>query len=67
MRYDDSPLIGLMEQDRRVHILHKPFGRKDLAAAVRETLDDGRKAKTAEVPAAEVATSGVTAGEIGAG
>ena len=64
--YSDSPLIGLMQQDRRVHILHKPFGRKDLAAAVRETLDDGPGAKTAEVTAAEVATAEVTTGEVAA-
>jgi CheY-like chemotaxis protein len=65
--YSDSPLIGLMGEDRRVHILHKPFGRKDLAAAVRETLDDGPGAKApngigTEGTAADAATREVEAG-----
>jgi two-component system CheB/CheR fusion protein len=51
--YSDSPFIGLMEEDPRAHILHKPFGRKDLAAAVREILDDGTGAKAAAGVAAE--------------
>jgi two-component system, cell cycle sensor histidine kinase and response regulator CckA len=51
--YSDSPFIGLMEEDPRARILHKPFGRKDLAAAVREILDDGTGAKAAAGVAAE--------------
>jgi hypothetical protein len=42
-----------MEEDPRAHILHKPFGRKDLAAVVREILDDGTGAKAAAGVAAE--------------
>ncbi len=65
--YSDNPLIGLMGEDPRVHILHKPFGRKDLAAAVRETLDDGAGAKPADRMAADDTGYEVKAGEVKAG
>ena len=39
-----------MGQDSRIHVLHKPFGRKDLAAAVREILDDKPSADDAALP-----------------
>jgi hypothetical protein len=51
-----------MAEDSRVHILHKPFGRKDLAAAVRETLDDGAGAKTVGPIAADDAAHEIKAG-----
>jgi two-component system, cell cycle sensor histidine kinase and response regulator CckA len=38
--YTDNPLVHQIGQDLRIQLLHKPFGRKDLAAAVRQTLDD---------------------------
>jgi CheY-like chemotaxis protein len=41
--YADSPVIEQMGPDSRIRLLHKPFGRRDLAAAVRRSLDDGPK------------------------
>ena len=39
-----------MGQDFRIHILHKPFGRKDLAAAVRQIIDDKPSVEDGAVP-----------------
>jgi two-component system, cell cycle sensor histidine kinase and response regulator CckA len=48
--YTDNPTLQQMGQDFRIHILQKPFGRKDLAAAVRQILDDKPSADDGAVP-----------------
>jgi len=48
--YTDNPTLQQMGQDSRIHILHKPFGRKDLAAAVRQILDDKPGADDSALP-----------------
>jgi len=48
--YTDNPTLQQMDQDLRIHILQKPFGRKDLAAAVRQILDDKPSADDAALP-----------------
>ncbi len=38
--YTDNPIIQQASRDARIHVLRKPFGRRDLAEAVRATLDE---------------------------
>jgi two-component system, cell cycle sensor histidine kinase and response regulator CckA len=38
--YSDNPIIQQASRDTRIHVLRKPFGRRDLAEAVRATLDE---------------------------
>src|SRR5262249_15453257 len=45
--YTDNPVVQQISQDLRIQLLHKPFGRKDLAAAVRQSLDDRASADAA--------------------
>ena len=40
--YTDNPIIQQAGLDPHIHVLRKPFGRKDLAAAVRSILDEDK-------------------------